>query len=293
MTNKNTQKRRIILTGVCGIIAIGILSGASVVGINVLKNRSVENTVDSIAVISETTSTAGVLDEEISMSEPEAEPSYSGGRDVLIGSEPIASDEEIARFEENAARLGKPEGYSTYLETSMGTILYYNQEDPRWKDYLWGGEDSMDVYGCGPTVMAMLANAFGNQGNVTPIQMAEWADANGQRSSHQGSLHSIVNTTMEAYGLNVESLNDKLNKETMTNMLKSGHILVALVGPGYFTDGGHFILIRGINEDGTVNVADPANRDNNDIPFTTDFILGELKLSASDYGGPLWAISLP
>ncbi len=200
--------------------------------------------------------------------------------------------EEETRKQAEYARLGELAGYSSYMETSMGTMMFYAQADPRWGDYLWGGQDRLDTYGCGPVVLAMIANAFGNQGNVTPIDMAEWTDANGQRAPASGAYHSIVNAAMTAYGLNVESLNNRLTAEVLTEELRNGHILVALVKNGYFTKGnGHFIIIRGINEDGTVTVANPATMEHNSQSYAPDFVINELKTSATDAGSPLWSVS--
>lgn len=50
--------------------------------------------------------------------------------------------------------------YTVMLNTAMGPMLYYNQADARWGDYLYGGQDPMKKYGCGPTAVAMIINSF-------------------------------------------------------------------------------------------------------------------------------------
>ncbi len=238
-----------------------------------------ESTADSVnEVFSEASSVA----EDITTEEPVSEETVP---------ESSASDSEAAA---DPYPLGAPEYLSFYMDSAMGPMMYFNQADPRWGDYLWGGEDRLDEYGCGPVVTAMVANAFGNQqGAVNPIVMAEWCDANGQRAAHAGAYHSIVPTSLEAYGLTVESVTDNTNTEYVAELLRSEHVLVALVGPGYFTNNGHFIIIRGFNEDGSVGVADPANIENTNTSFALDFLLSQLKFSSTDAGGPLWSVSRP
>lgn len=178
------------------------------------------------------------------------------------------------------------------IPTAMGEMQYFNQHDSHWKYYLWGGTDQITNYGCGPTALAMIANAFGNSSEpVTPITMADWAAANGQFAVHGGSNHSIVQTALTAYGFQVNSLQDHLNADTVRAELKSGKILVALMGKGYFTKRGHFILFTAINPDNSIRVADPNSKDNTMKTFSAEFLVSELMKGVSDGGSPLWAVA--
>ena len=58
--------------------------------------------------------------------------------------------------------------------------------------------------------------------------------------------------------------------------LLSGKVLVALMGPGHFTNRGHFILLRGITLDGSILVADPASPERSLTTWDLELILGEL-----------------
>ena len=66
--------------------------------------------------------------------------------------------------------------YSLTLESSIGILTYYNQSDTRWAEYLYGGQDPLKKYGCGPTVLAMIVSSFTNQ-TLLPPEMADWAAA--------------------------------------------------------------------------------------------------------------------
>lgn len=180
--------------------------------------------------------------------------------------------------------------YSSILDTSIGPMIYYSQGDARWRDFLYGGADPMKKYGCGPTAVAMLISSFSLEGSsVTPQDMAQWAAANGQYASHSGSYHSLIPEALAAYGLRVESVQDR-SPENVRTLLTSGHILVALMGRGSLTENGHFVLITRMQDNGYVSIADPNRYENCKKDWDLEALLSELKPNF-DSGGPLWAVS--
>ncbi|MFN2938310.1 C39 family peptidase [Lachnospiraceae bacterium YH-ros2226] len=218
----------------------------------------------------------------------------SPGKQNPAKTEQAATVQDPKQSEETKAPTSKADQASNYnimLDTTMGPMLYYNQRDPNWASYLWGGSDDLATYGCGPTCMAMLVNAFGNAGQYTPITMAEWEEKNGQFAKGNGSFHSIVNTTMQSFGFTVRSMRSEMTEDAIKNELQQGHLIIALVGKGYFTSDGHFLILRSINEDGTINIADPKSLENTQKPFTADFLLHEIHQGKNLYGAPLWSIS--
>lgn len=180
--------------------------------------------------------------------------------------------------------------YSFMIDTALGPMLYYSQGDIRWKDYLYGGLDPISRYGCGPVCVAMVINSFGSSG-VTPIDMAEWSASNNGYARHSGSYHSLIPDSISAFGLQVESVSDR-SAENAAGLLRSGHILVALMGRGTLTQNGHFIVITQLYDNGNVSIADPANYVNCTKEWDLQQLMDELK-DAYDSGGPLWAVSLP
>ncbi len=216
--------------------------------------------------------------------------------------EPPASEPEIPLITFSSAQgdvnnIGqsdeaKPlnDDYLVMLDSAMGPMLYYNQGDSRWSNYLYGGTDPMSQYGCGPTVAAMLINAF-TEYAVIPPNLAEWASINGFHSPHNGSRHGIIPGTLSAYGLQVESVAGA-DYETAAELLRSGHVLVALMGRGTFSSDGHFIIITNILENGNVHIADSYNFENTKMEWDLNLLLSELKHSSDD-GSPLWAVTYP
>lgn len=180
--------------------------------------------------------------------------------------------------------------YSYMLDTAMGPLLYYCQGDARWKDFLYGGADPIGRYGCGPVCAAMVINSFSPTG-VTPIEIAQWSAANGYYAPQSGSYHSLIPDSITAYGLQVDSVTDR-SVEHVTELLQTGHILVALMGKGSLTKNGHFIIIAQLCRNGNVYIADPANYENCTREWDLQQLMDELK-GSYDSGGPLWAVSVP
>ena len=44
---------------------------------------------------------------------------------------------------------------------------------------------------------------------------------------------------------------------SLVRYLKNGFVVIVNVGPGDFTDSGHFFVARGISSDGTIQINDP------------------------------------
>lgn len=167
---------------------------------------------------------------------------------------------------------------------------YYSQLDPRWSNYLYGGRDPMAKYGCGPTVLAMLVSSLTSE-CITPVEAAQWAAANGCYSPGGGSRHNLIPDGCAAYGLKVESLAVR-SEEALKMPLYYNKLIVLLMGPGHFTQKGHFIILTGVDKNGMITVADPFNEDNCSIAWPAQLLLDELSRKAVS-GGPVWVISAP
>lgn len=179
--------------------------------------------------------------------------------------------------------------YTLSIPSSIGTLTYYNQTDVRWADAIYGGSDPVSTHGCGPTVLAMLVSSFTNE-DITPDAMAAWAKDNNYWVSNSGSLHSLIPEGAAHYGLAAESFSD-YTQDGILNALKDESILVALMGPGHFTDSGHFIILADDWSGASVRIADSNSLENSQKPWKVSLILDELNYNAQS-GGPLWRISI-
>lgn len=181
-------------------------------------------------------------------------------------------------------------GENTFVPCTTGLLTYYNQSDPRWADFLYGSTDPMSAYGCGPTALAMVVSSY-TATPITPPEMAVWASDNGYCSSGEGSRHALIPEGLTHFGLAVTPMSDR-STEAVLEELRKGRIVVALMNKGYFTNGGHFLLLTQINEDGTIRIADPASWQNTTQSWDPAFILSQVRTRA-EAGGPLWSVELP
>ena len=176
------------------------------------------------------------------------------------------------------------------MDSAMGAMIYYNQGDSRWADYLYGGADPIRSHGCGPTAVAMVISSFSSV-NLTPPEAADWAAANGYYAPDHGSYHSLIADSLTAFGLNVQSVKDR-SQEPGSDLLREGSVLIALMGKGSLTQNGHFIVITKLLENGNVYIADPGSYANSTKEWELSKLLSELK-GSRDSGAPLWAVSPP
>ena len=176
------------------------------------------------------------------------------------------------------------------VETLTGgymPITYYCQGDEQWSELPFGS-DTIGPYGCGPTTMAMAVSSMTDQ-TVNPWEMAQRTVELGCWAKGHGSYHSIAGVIAEDFGLSCQSFEAR-DADSLVSALVSGKLLVALMGPGHFTNGGHFILLRGVTLSGEILVADPNSRERSLTAWDPEIILAELS-PATDNGSPLWVLS--
>lgn len=195
------------------------------------------------------------------------------------GEVPPAEDPTVTEF---SVRQGRE-----VLTGGVVDLVYFNQGEEPWADAPYG-PDEIRGYGCGPTSMAMLISSLGEE-ELDPAQAAQAAYADGYCAPGSGSYLSIVEGMADRYGLRAESCPD-LTAEELCQQLASGNLFVALMGKGHFTDGGHFIVLRGATLEGKVLVADPNSRERSLAGWDPQLILDELSPSRSN-GAPLWRFS--
>lgn len=166
-------------------------------------------------------------------------------------------------------------------------IVYFNQGSETWADQPYGTDD-IGRYGCGPTAMAMVVGSM-TEADTDPLQMAQLAVSLGHWAKRGGSYLSVVEGLASASGLTAASLQER-TPDALMDALTGSNLLVALMGPGHFTKGGHFIVLRGVTLSGKILVADPNSQERSLMEWEPELILEELSRSTSD-GAPLWVIS--
>ena len=167
-------------------------------------------------------------------------------------------------------------------------LPYFNQGEEPWASALFG-VDPIGKFGCGPTALAMAVSGFSGE-LVTPDVMAAWAAEQGYAALHSGAYYTIAEGTAAAFGLNCVSLADIDGGELLRTLAMSDGVIFALMGPGHFTKGGHFILLHGATLTGEILVADPNSRERSLTTWDPELIVEELSPVRVD-GAPLWLLT--
>ena len=179
--------------------------------------------------------------------------------------------------------------YSDIVFSNAETpVVYYNQTDARWGNEPYGKTSTIGRAGCGPTALA-IAVASLTDNKVTPYDVAQWSMANGGVCEGSGSYHSLIPNGGRHYGLTVTSI--RRDGKKLVEALQSGKLVIAIMSQGHFTSGGHFIVLRGVTEDGKILVADPASVKRSNQAWDMGIITGEASRKVGSAGGPFWVMS--
>lgn len=219
--------------------------------------------------------------------------------------EPLSEPEELVPPETQAlgeALLSSPRDTADYAVTHFmlheetgqelltgGTheLVYFNQTDEQWGNY---GHDSVSGYGCGPTTMAMVVSTLTEQ-QYDAQEMADIFVEEEFWAYKSGTYYSFAYGSGERFNLKVEPMvPENTTASILMQQLMSGKLAIALMGQGHFTNGGHFIVLRGSTLTGDVLVADPASRERSVTTWDPQLILDELSKVRSS-GAPLWFFS--
>ena len=151
------------------------------------------------------------------------------------------------------------------------------QGDSRWgaQPYTSTGNSSQTITssGCGITSMAMVLRSFGI--NVSPIDTASYSLQNGFRTENNGTSWGFFASISKKYGLTCQDLGKDTTK--VSQYLDRGWPIIASMGPGTFTNGGHFIVLVGKDTNGNIVVNDPASLDKSKSSYPLSIFRNEGK----------------
>ena len=159
-------------------------------------------------------------------------------------------------------------------------FIYFNQADAAWNDNGYQIHSS----GCGPTAMAVCISSLTGKW-VTPVDTTIWAYNHGYYTS-AGASHEMVPALARQYKLSCNGLGTDINK--IRSALKKKHPVVSLMGPGYFTKKGHFIVLVAIDDNDQVTVADVGSRERTQYKYPLKDVVAQTKSASA--GGPCWEI---
>ncbi len=170
-------------------------------------------------------------------------------------------------------KMNEPGAETLGDELVKGQIPKLYQWDERW-GYAVYGTSMIAVSGCGPTCMAMVASGLLNDPSITPANVAAYAMENGYIDENNDTYWRFMKEASANW--NISCYDGQLTEEQVRSELEQGHPIICTVGPGNFTQNGHFIVLTGY-ADGKVWVNDPFSRKNSDTEWVFAEIAGQIK----------------
>lgn len=167
---------------------------------------------------------------------------------------------------------GGTNGVPHLNQFSYGNVPYINSKPqaecvtgppPKNKPY------TVKSSGCGITSAAMVISKYqGGVGTAEPtlrelVQLVR--ETPGARSCNPPrcsdcngtSFAALAPAIKEKYGMNYRILRGN-DQAGIMQLLRDGKPVIANMGQGLFTSGGHYVVLTGVNPDGTIAVNDPA-----------------------------------
>ena len=159
------------------------------------------------------------------------------------------------------------------VKIQEGTIPELIQWDERW-GYAPYGTGIVATSGCGPTCMAMVAAGLNQDASITPAKVAAYGTEHGYVDEENNTYWRFMDEAGANWNLN--SVGGMLSEEQVSAELAQGHPVICSMGPGNFTQIGHFIVLTGY-ENGTVTVNDPFSIKNTNTAWTFANIKDQIK----------------
>lgn len=145
--------------------------------------------------------------------------------------------------------LGSSGGIGTYPANGM-KIPHYLQTDYANAPY---GSSNIAACGCGPTSFAMVASYLTGT-TITPADAVAWC-GNSYYVWGAGTSWSYFEAAAKHFGCG--AVRESYDANEVLKALSEGHPVISSQHAGLFTRGGHFIVLRGVENGNKVLVNDP------------------------------------
>lgn len=159
-------------------------------------------------------------------------------------------------------------------EVTKGEISHFLQWDERWGYEIYGS-DFMALTGCGPTCLSMVVCGLTGETRWNPYEVAKMAEENGYYVDGSGSSWDLMSSGAESLGLTVSNV--IFDEEHIRATLEAGQPIICIMGPGDFTDGGHFLVLTGVDSDGNIILRDPNSVERTDKHWDLSQLMNQMK----------------
>ena len=166
-------------------------------------------------------------------------------------------------------------------EVTKGEIPHFLQWDKRW-GYETYGSDFLAITGCGPTCLSMVVCGLTGETQWNPYEVAKMAEDNGYYVDGSGSSWDLMSSGAEKLGLTVSNV--IFDEEHIRSTLEAGQPIICIMGPGDFTDAGHFLVLTGVDKNGDIILRDPNSVERTKQHWDVQKLMNQMK--------NLWAYSV-
>ena len=153
----------------------------------------------------------------------------------------------------------------------------------QWSE-VWGyasyGSENIGMGGCGPTSLSMVATGLTGNTSFTPKYVADMSVNMGYYVESVGTDWSLMTEGASQLGINSAQLTN-WSEDSLKSELSAGHPIICSMGPGDFTNQGHFIVLSGLTEDGKVLVNDPNSKINSRKKWDLNTIINQMNAAWS------------
>ena len=165
---------------------------------------------------------------------------------------------------------------SSFSGSSMKIPKIYQYDYKKTVCRINGENKSASSSGCGATSMCMVIHYLTGNTKATPYLLFKWAYEHGYYNG-SGLDHGAVSAMGKLCGVKGKWIGKDGKK--IVKALLTGHPVIAHMGPGTFTKGGHYIVLRGVTKDGKILVNDPASSSRSKKAYPLSTILKQGKTS--------------
>lgn len=169
------------------------------------------------------------------------------------------------------AATSEPAASTPRSEWRRGEVPSLYQTDPAWAGKPYAG-GTIEKNGCGPTCLAMVYVALTGSTDMGPVEMAAFSERGGYVSDGM-TAWALMTDGAAQLGLSSEEL--PASEGAVREALAAGHPVICSMRPGDFTTTGHFIVLAGLADDGTVVVRDPNSAERSARTWEIDRIIAQ------------------
>lgn len=231
------------------------------------------------APTSEPTAAPEDPEQSVSPEEPENTPELDAGTEPVPTVEPTPTPTPVPSFEmrgrSNAwSDLHLDPGSLRIPSDGMPIPLLYQFDYRKSVCRVDGDSKSVASSGCGAAAASMLIAYVRQDYNQTPYTLFYWAAEHG-RYRGDGLDYEGIRTMLINHGVDTRLMG--VSSDGIISALKENRPIIIKMGPGTFTDGGHFIVLRGLDENGKVLVNDPNSSGRSQQSYSASLIARECK----------------